>query len=52
MVVASDDPTHTVATIGLDHVVIVRTKDATLVCRADLAEQVKDLVSRLPPSIR
>ena len=52
IVVASDDPSHTVATIGLDHVVIVRTKDATLVCRADLAEQVKDLVARLPPSLR
>jgi mannose-1-phosphate guanylyltransferase len=52
MVVASDDPTHTVATIGLDRLIVVRTKDATLVCRADLAEQVKDLVARLPPSLR
>jgi mannose-1-phosphate guanylyltransferase len=52
IVVASDDPAHTVATIGLDHVVIVRTQDATLVCRADLAEQVKDLVARLPRSLR
>lgn len=52
VVVASDDPSHTVATIGLDQVIIVRTKDATLVCRADLAEQVKDLVARLPPSLR
>ena len=52
IVVASDDPTHTVATIGLDQVIVVRTKDATLVCRADLAEQVKDLVAMLPPPLR
>lgn len=52
MVVASDDPSHTIATIGLDQVIVVRTRDATLVCRADLAEQVKDLVARLPTSLR
>lgn len=52
IIVASDDPEHLVATIGLDHVVIVRTKDATLVCRADMAEQVKDLVARLPSPLR
>ena len=52
IVVASDDPTHTVATIGLDQVIVVRTKDATLVCRADLAERVKDLVAMLPPPLR
>ncbi len=52
VVVASDDPAHTVATIGLDNVIIVRTKDATLVCRADLAERVKDLVARVPSALR
>lgn len=52
VLVASDDPSHTVTTIGLDRVIIVRTKDATLVCRADLAEEVKDLVAMLPPSLR
>lgn len=50
--VASDDPSHTVVTIGLDQVIVVRTKDATLVCRADLAERVKDAVAALPPHLR
>ncbi|MCA9296071.1 MAG: mannose-1-phosphate guanylyltransferase, partial [Phycisphaerales bacterium] len=37
----SDDPSHTIATIGCDDLIIVRTKDATLVCRADRAQDVK-----------
>lgn len=48
----SDDPQHTIATIGLDNVIIVRTKDATLVMRADLAEQVKDLAGEVPEGLR
>ena len=48
----SDDPSHVIATIGLEDVIVVRTKDATLVVRADLAEQVKDIAGLVPPELR
>lgn len=48
----SDDPKHTIATIGLRDVIIVRTKDATLVVRADLAEKVKDIAGLVPEDTR
>jgi mannose-1-phosphate guanylyltransferase len=41
--VASDDPDHVVALLGLDGLVVVRTTDATLVCRADDVQRVKQL---------
>ncbi|QDU72674.1 mannose-1-phosphate guanylyltransferase [Mucisphaera calidilacus] len=41
--VASDDPDHLVAAIGLEDVIIVRTAKATLVCRAQDAERIKQL---------
>ncbi|MFM1936073.1 MAG: hypothetical protein RI990_1032 [Planctomycetota bacterium] len=48
----SDDPSHVIATIGLEDVIVVRTKDATLVVRADLAEKVKDAAGLVPPELR
>jgi mannose-1-phosphate guanylyltransferase len=48
----SDDPSHVIATIGLEDVIVVRTKDATLVVRADLAERVKDLAGLVPERVR
>jgi mannose-1-phosphate guanylyltransferase len=48
----SDDPAHVIATIGLEDVIVVRTKDATLVVRADLAERVKDLAGLVPERVR
>jgi hypothetical protein len=33
-------------------VIVVRTKDATLVVRADLAEQVKDVAGAVPEALR
>jgi mannose-1-phosphate guanylyltransferase len=48
----SDDPSHVIATIGLENVIVVRTKDATLVVRADLAEQVKDVAGVVPEALR
>ncbi len=48
----SDDPSHVIATIGLEDVIVVRTKDATLVVRADLAEKVKDVAGLVPPELR
>jgi mannose-1-phosphate guanylyltransferase len=43
--VAGED--HTIATIGVRDLVIVRTDDVTLVCPKDRAEDVKKLVERL-----
>lgn len=39
----SNDPGHLIATIGCDNLIIVHTPDATLVCRADCADAIKDL---------
>jgi len=38
--------------IGLDNVIVVRTKDATLVCRADMAEKVKEVAGKVPPALQ
>lgn len=38
---ASSDPDHLIATIGCEDLIIVHTPDATLVCRADRAEEIK-----------
>ena len=39
--VASNDPGHVIAAVGCDDLLIVHTPDATLVCRADCAEDIK-----------
>ena len=41
--VASNDPKHLIAAIGCDDLIIVHTPDATLVCRSDCADAVKEL---------
>lgn len=46
--VVSDDPSHLVATVGCEDLVIVHTKDATLVCPRAEAERVKELADRVP----
>jgi mannose-1-phosphate guanylyltransferase len=43
---------HLIATVGLDDVVIVRTADATLICRADHAQTVKTLTTKLAQDTR
>ncbi len=48
IVVASDDAHHLIATIGIEGLVVVHTKDATLICPAAMAERVKELASRVP----
>jgi len=45
--VASDEPGHLVATIGVDNLIIVHTRDATLICPADRAEDIKKLHAML-----
>jgi mannose-1-phosphate guanylyltransferase len=44
--VYSEDPEHLVAGVGCEDLVIVHTTQATLVCRRDQAERVKQLASR------
>jgi len=39
--VASSDPDHVIATIGCEDLLIIHTPDATLVCRANQAEDIK-----------
>jgi mannose-1-phosphate guanylyltransferase len=41
--VVSNDPSHLIATIGCDNMIVVHTPDATLVCRADCADSIKEL---------
>lgn len=41
--VVSDDPEHLVALLGVEDLVVVRTARATLVCRRDHAEKIKQL---------
>ena len=41
--VASNDPKHLIATIGCEDLIIIHTPDATLVCRADQAEAIKEM---------
>jgi len=49
----TEDPTHTIATIGCEGLIIVQTKDATLICRARDAEKVKTLAEEvIPPELR
>ncbi|WP_428387391.1 mannose-1-phosphate guanylyltransferase [Mucisphaera sp.] len=40
---ASDDPNHLIAAIGVKDLIIIRTDKATLVCRAEDAERIKQL---------
>jgi mannose-1-phosphate guanylyltransferase len=48
----SHDPDHVIATIGCENLIIVHTKDVTLVCRADQAQRVKELAERVDPSLQ
>jgi mannose-1-phosphate guanylyltransferase len=41
--VASSDAQHLIATVGCEDLIIVHTPEATLVCRADQAESIKQL---------
>jgi mannose-1-phosphate guanylyltransferase len=50
--VISDDPTHLIATAGCKDLVIVHTRDATLVVPVSEAERVKALAERAPEAWR
>ena len=45
-IVYTDDD-HLVALLGVEDLIVVRTEDATLVCRKDQAQQIKGLVGRV-----
>ena len=46
-IIISEDPEHLVSTIGLSDMIIVHTKDATLVCGKRDAQRVKNLVDEV-----
>jgi mannose-1-phosphate guanylyltransferase len=46
-IVISTDPEHLVSTIGLSDMIIVHTRDATLVCPKGEAQRVKELVAKV-----
>ena len=48
----SDDPNHTIATVDCEDLIIVHTKDATLVCPSSSAEKIKNLASRVDESLQ
>jgi len=48
----SDDPNHTITTIGCSDLVIVSTKNATLVCPRSEAQRVKDLHAEIDPTLQ
>jgi len=48
----SDDPAHTIATIGCQDLIIVHTRDATLVCPRSDAERIKQLTEQLDPKLQ
>jgi mannose-1-phosphate guanylyltransferase len=52
IVSVSDDPNHTIATIGCDDLIIVHTADATLVLRNDQSQRVKDIAAMVDDSLR
>ena len=47
---ASSDPSHLIATVGCDDLIIVHTPDATLVCRSDCADSIKELHGQVAAS--
>jgi mannose-1-phosphate guanylyltransferase len=46
-IVVSDDPGHLITTIGLSDMIVVHTKDATLVCPKSESQRVKELVGKV-----
>jgi mannose-1-phosphate guanylyltransferase len=46
-IVVSEDPAHLVTAIGISDMIIVHTRDATLVCPKREAQRVKELVGRV-----
>lgn len=46
-IIVSHDPNHLISLIGVSDMIIVHTPDATMICRKDESQRVKDLVNRV-----
>lgn len=46
-IVFNRDPDHLVALLGVEDLIVVKTDDATLVCRKDQAQAIKDMVKAI-----
>ena len=46
-VIVSDDPDHLVAAVGVTDLIVVHTRDVTLVCRSEDAERVKAMAEQV-----
>lgn len=51
-IVVRDEGAPMVATIGLEDIVVVATRDAVLVCKKSEVQRVKEVVARLPEGLR
>lgn len=47
VIAVCEDERHLIATLGVDDLIIVRSQDATLICRRDQSHALKDLVNRI-----
>jgi mannose-1-phosphate guanylyltransferase len=52
LVVTDGPPGHTVALLGCENLIVVRTPDATLVMPRDKAQELKDLHAKVRPELR
>ena len=48
----SDDHSHTISMIGCDDLIVIHTKDATLVFPASEAQRVKEMQSMVDPKLQ
>ncbi|CAN5602204.1 mannose-1-phosphate guanylyltransferase [soil metagenome] len=46
-IIVTDDPNHLISTIGISDMIIVHTRDATLVCPKNESQRMKDLVAKV-----
>jgi mannose-1-phosphate guanylyltransferase len=46
-VIFSQDPAHLISLIGVSDMIVVHSKDATLICPKDEAQRVKELVGKV-----
>jgi mannose-1-phosphate guanylyltransferase len=46
-IVVSEDPEHLISLIGISDMIVVHTKDATMICPKNESQRVKDLVARV-----
>ena len=47
-----DDSGRNVALLGVNNLIVVRTRDAVLVCHRHHAERIKNLVAKLPEGLQ